>query len=98
MDLDDFESRAVGSQAKLKDHTPRATLRYFDVVWWVRTSRSARWMDLLGDYAGTEPFVLDGASLLNPQACRGTHSWTGDSLIQMVLDDELLALGKPEGE
>ena len=37
-------------------------------------------MDLIGDYAGKELFVIDG-----------------DSLVQRVLSDPLLALAKPEG-
>ncbi|KAG9121540.1 hypothetical protein FRC07_002451 [Ceratobasidium sp. 392] len=38
-----------------------------------------RWMDLVGDYAGDEFFVVDG-----------------DSLCQLALDDNLLAIGKED--
>ncbi|KAG8730111.1 hypothetical protein FRC10_003063, partial [Ceratobasidium sp. 414] len=38
-----------------------------------------RWMDLVGDYAGDEFFVVDG-----------------DSLCQLVLDDDLLVVGKED--
>lgn len=31
-----------------------------DSTWYAMVSRKARWMDLIGDYAGNENFVLDG--------------------------------------
>jgi len=31
-----------------------------DEKWYIKASRAARWMDLLGDYAGSEPFIIDG--------------------------------------
>lgn len=34
-------------------------LKWADAVWHA-ASRRARWMDLIGDYAGQEPFVVDG--------------------------------------
>ncbi|CAE6475433.1 unnamed protein product [Rhizoctonia solani] len=43
---------------------------------WIH-KRRPRWMDLVGDYAGDEFFVVDG-----------------DSLCQVVLDDELVAIGR----
>ncbi|CAE6339059.1 unnamed protein product [Rhizoctonia solani] len=43
---------------------------------WIH-KRRPRWMDLVGDYAGDEFFVVDG-----------------DSLCQVVLDDELVAIGQ----
>lgn len=49
-----------------------------DVDKWIH-KRRPRWMDLVGDYAGDEFFVVDG-----------------DSLCQVVLDDELVAIGRDE--
>jgi hypothetical protein len=60
MDLDDFEEQLARTSTKLSTQEPRDASRYLDQEWWVQASRSARWMDLIGDYAGTEPFVLDG--------------------------------------
>ena len=34
-----------------------------DRNWYIKATRSARWMDLLGENAGTEPFLLDGIFL-----------------------------------
>ncbi|KAK0506601.1 hypothetical protein EDD18DRAFT_1124170 [Armillaria luteobubalina] len=45
--------------------------------WYYQATKRARWMDLIGDYAGDEPFIIDG-----------------ESLIQNVLDDVLLAIGR----
>ena len=28
--------------------------------WYARTAKTARWMDLVGDYAGDELFIVDG--------------------------------------
>ncbi|KAH9067713.1 P-loop containing nucleoside triphosphate hydrolase protein [Lactarius vividus] len=53
-------------------------LKYIDDKWYKITGKKARWMDLIGDYAGNERFILDG-----------------ESLIQLVLDDPLLALARP---
>lgn len=55
----------------------KEALELIDQAWYMLANKRARWMDLLGDYAGTEPFVIDG-----------------ESLLQMVLDDPLLALGR----
>ncbi|CAK5280839.1 unnamed protein product [Mycena citricolor] len=41
-----------------------AALDAIDQNWFVNTTRRARWMDLLGDYAGTELFLISGESLL----------------------------------
>lgn len=43
-------------------HDSQSALLYIDNKWWGERSRRARRMDLIGDYAGTEPFVLDGNS------------------------------------
>ncbi|KAI0262214.1 P-loop containing nucleoside triphosphate hydrolase protein [Gloeopeniophorella convolvens] len=75
MDLDDRTLDEDGSMDAL------AALRCIDAKWYKELAgKKARWMDLIGDYAGSECFVLDG-----------------ESLLQHVLDDELLALGR-EGE
>jgi len=62
MDLEEFDHPVdhpgsvnfSGDQAYIKG------LKLLDDRWFVKATRSARWMDLLGDYAGTEPFVIDG--------------------------------------
>jgi ATP-dependent RNA helicase DDX60 len=65
MDLDDFESQLASPHGTFKKGPKKGSskhaLRFIEQEWWVRASRSARWMDLIGDYAGTEPFVLEGA-------------------------------------
>ncbi|KAF8556866.1 P-loop containing nucleoside triphosphate hydrolase protein [Imleria badia] len=80
MDLEEFEVNHRGSVATTNDATSSLSipdaLKWIDAEWHT-ASRRARWMDLLGDYAGTEPFIIDG-----------------HSLIQLVIDDPLLALGK----
>ena len=38
----------------------QSALRYIDDRWYRERNRRGRQMDLIGDYAGTEPFVLDG--------------------------------------
>ncbi|KAK0440417.1 uncharacterized protein EV420DRAFT_1315927 [Desarmillaria tabescens] len=48
--------------------------------WYYQATKKARWMDLIGDYAGDEPFIIDG-----------------ESLLQSVLDDPLLAIGRNDG-
>lgn len=35
-------------------------LGVIDDIWYTNKSREGRWMDLIGDYAGSEPFVIDG--------------------------------------
>ncbi|KAF9225622.1 P-loop containing nucleoside triphosphate hydrolase protein [Gyrodon lividus] len=81
MDLEEFEIDHHRRGSETNDLTRSlsvpAALKCIDAEWHL-ASRRARWMDLLGDYAGTEPFILDG-----------------HSLIQLVIDDPLLALAKP---
>ena len=37
-------------------------LKYIDDRWYKRIAgKKARWMDLIGDYAGNERFILDGS-------------------------------------
>jgi len=40
----------------------RSALLYIDDKWYRERNRRGRRMDLIGDYAGAEPFVLDGNS------------------------------------
>ncbi|EIW78173.1 P-loop containing nucleoside triphosphate hydrolase protein [Coniophora puteana RWD-64-598 SS2] len=78
MDLDDYDTARLKVETEAcTASTPQEALEWLDVEWFSQASRRARWMDLLGDYAGTEPFVIDG-----------------DSIVQIVLDDPLLALAK----
>lgn len=65
MDLEEFEvdhrrvdttSNNAASLLSVPD-----ALKWIDAEWHT-ASRRARWMDLLGDYAGIEPFVIDGSS------------------------------------
>ncbi|KAF8069236.1 hypothetical protein FPV67DRAFT_1415532 [Lyophyllum atratum] len=82
MDLENFnnldENPPDASQAS--DFSAEEALEYVDREWYRPATRRARWMDLLGDYAGSEPFVIDG-----------------ESLLQVVLDDPLLAIAR-DGE
>lgn len=51
-DVDASENATLGS--------PHSALAYFDNEWYLKRSRRARRMDLIGDYAGSEMFVIDG--------------------------------------
>ncbi|KAG9309998.1 hypothetical protein JVU11DRAFT_10032 [Chiua virens] len=82
MDLEEFEVDhnqvdADTNDGKIPLSVPDA-LKRVDAEWHT-ASRRARWMDLLGDYAGIEPFIIDG-----------------HSLIDLVIGDPLLAVGKPD--
>lgn len=66
LDLDSFGvSPVVDNLSAGKDIAATAldapsALRYIDDHWYRERNRRGRQMDLIGDYAGTEPFVLDG--------------------------------------
>lgn len=62
MDLEDFENINIvdESSPQYSFDTPSEALKHLDATWYTETSRRGRWMDLLGDYAGSEPFILDG--------------------------------------
>ncbi|KIL59375.1 hypothetical protein M378DRAFT_14820 [Amanita muscaria Koide BX008] len=79
MELDRFDEIDVVPTGRYGNDplTVQQALGTFDDLWYALTYRRARWMDLMGDYAGNELFVLDG-----------------ESLIEGVLDDPLLALGQ----
>ncbi|KAI0073118.1 P-loop containing nucleoside triphosphate hydrolase protein [Panus rudis PR-1116 ss-1] len=84
MDLDDFELTVQDEEELVVEQLQQAkdvrtALRYFDRVWYSLASRRGRIMDLIGDYGGSELFIIDG-----------------DSLVQTVLDDSLLALGRDD--
>ncbi|KAI0310815.1 hypothetical protein OF83DRAFT_1252292 [Amylostereum chailletii] len=57
----------------------RKAVDIVDKTWYHEIAKRGRWMDLIGDYAGSERFIVDG-----------------ESLLQVVLDDPLLALGQDE--
>lgn len=66
MDLEEFEINHCGLDLTTNHATNSlsipAALKWIDAKWHT-VSRRARWMDLLGDYAGTEPFIIDGRVL-----------------------------------
>ncbi|KAG2105879.1 uncharacterized protein F5147DRAFT_761885 [Suillus discolor] len=87
MDFEEFEvdiERAIEDSDLSKSCTITEALDWVDSTWYAPESRNGRWMDLIGDYAGAEPFVIDGTRL------------TCHSLLQVVLDDRLLALAKDD--
>ncbi|KAI9000928.1 P-loop containing nucleoside triphosphate hydrolase protein [Trametes punicea] len=85
MDLDEFDAPIEQLQLShdiettLNAQSSKDAVAYIDAQWYTLVNRRGRWMDLIGDYAGSEPFVVDG-----------------EALIQLVLDDPLLALGRKE--
>lgn len=102
MDLEEFEVNHRKRDTTINRATrplsiPDA-LKRIDAEWHT-ASRRARWMDLLGDYAGVEPFIIDGRVLSRSMFISLiTCLSIGHSLIQLVIDDPLLALGKPGGK
>lgn len=67
LDLDGFDlgSSVVDVPSVEKDTATigldaQSALRFIDDHWYRERNRRGRQMDLIGDYAGTEPFVLDG--------------------------------------
>ncbi|KAA1476464.1 P-loop containing nucleoside triphosphate hydrolase protein [Dentipellis sp. KUC8613] len=77
MDLNDREPMFASIKSVSGLVSPRAVVERLDEAWYRGVSKRGRWMDLIGDYAGSERFVLDG-----------------ESLLQHVLDDPLLALAR----
>lgn len=67
MDLEEFDDPVdgPGSINLSGDQAYIEGLELLDEHWFIKATRSARWMDLLGDYAGTEPFVIDGRPVLH---------------------------------
>jgi len=74
-------------------------LKYIDKHWYKEIGgKKARWMDLIGDYAGNERFILDGNEyLFLVKDSLLTLCCSGESLLQHVLDDPLLALARTGG-
>jgi hypothetical protein len=65
LDLDDFGSDAAleSSLSKLDDSpssSPKTALKFIDHAWYTERNKRGRRMDLIGDYAGSERFILDG--------------------------------------
>ncbi|KAJ7511822.1 hypothetical protein B0H11DRAFT_2268815 [Mycena galericulata] len=80
MDLENFDDDDGLDQGASVDGnslSPQKALQEIDRRWFTPATRRARWMDLLGDYAGTEFFII-----------------SGESLLEKVLDDPLLAIGR----
>ncbi|KAF8155693.1 hypothetical protein B0H34DRAFT_506081 [Crassisporium funariophilum] len=65
MDLDEFDTTAQSIPETLlpRINSPSKALAFIDRHWFIQATRSARWMDLLGDYAGRELFVIDGEAI-----------------------------------
>ncbi|KAG6377309.1 hypothetical protein JVT61DRAFT_15098 [Boletus reticuloceps] len=99
MDLEEFEVDHRGPDTTKKGASNSLSipdaLKSINAVWHA-ASRRARWMDLLGDYAGTERFIIDGGVLLQVHVYFANLPVfsAGHSLIQLIMDDPLLALGK----
>ena len=66
LDLDHFGANpTVTDNPSVEDTTAteldvHSALRCIDDLWYRERNRRGRHMDLIGDYAGKEPFVLDG--------------------------------------
>ena len=62
LDLDGFNLGliAVDDTVAIEFDDTQSALQYIDDHWYRERNRRGRRMDLIGDYAGTEPFVLDG--------------------------------------
>jgi hypothetical protein len=100
-----FDDSVDGSQdnptlAHNKKMDAVEALKCIDHRWYKKVAgKKARWMDLIGDYAGNERFILDGNKTF--LFCfRGSNDCMspGESLLQHVLDDPLLALARTDGE
>jgi hypothetical protein len=62
MDLDNFDEEALVTSSATTANSAEEALRYLDLRWYAQAGRAARLMDIIGDYAGSEPFILDGTS------------------------------------
>lgn len=101
MDLDDFDlavaQLSLDDEPQVSARNARTAVDQIDTQWYSPLNRGGRWMDLIGDYAGSEPFVVDGTSILPHVGYLYTHFIAGEALITLVLDDPLLALGRKHG-
>jgi ATP-dependent RNA helicase DDX60 len=55
----------VGVAAEAETWSAREALYAFDTEWYTTTSHMGRWLDIIGDYAGDELFLLEGDALLS---------------------------------
>jgi ATP-dependent RNA helicase DDX60 len=71
MDLEEFErsNQILDVPSGSGFQATRDALDHLDQLWVINATRSARWMDLLGDYAGDEPFIIDGRLELYENYC-----------------------------
>ena len=62
MDLEDFNSidDFAAPPTAATHFSAKQALEHLDATWYTRVNRRGRRMDLIGDYAGSELFVLDG--------------------------------------
>ena len=62
LDLDGFDlsPTVVNDAVATELGDAQSALQSIDDSWYRERNRRGRQMDLIGDYAGTEPFVLDG--------------------------------------
>jgi ATP-dependent RNA helicase DDX60 len=63
--LDLINSSEIGVVADAETWSAKEALYSLDTTWYTRKSQSGRWMDIIGDYAGDELFLLEGDSLLS---------------------------------
>ncbi|KAJ6557124.1 hypothetical protein B0H10DRAFT_1967384 [Mycena sp. CBHHK59/15] len=78
-DIDGLDQPVVNNGGAVSS---QKALEVVDQQWFTSATRRARWMDLLGDYAGVELFLISGSHC--------------ESLFERVLDDPLLAIGRAE--
>ncbi|KAF7347281.1 hypothetical protein MVEN_01483200 [Mycena venus] len=80
-DPDGFDETLSAASETAGNHSSfssaRQALDELDLRWFTLATRRARWMDLLGDYAGAELFII-----------------SGESLLERVLNNPLLAIGR----
>jgi hypothetical protein len=64
MDLEGFydvEYENDSTTSTVSFTTAAEALKWLDQNWYTtRVARGGRWMDLIGDYAGSESFIIDG--------------------------------------
>ena len=79
MDLDGFDA-ALRLSAFVPDRDPlvktltaKDAVEYIDLQWYAPVVRRGRWMDLIGDYAGSEPFIVDGTYFYWPRSVDLLH-------------------------
>ena len=63
VEFDTLVEKDIRSTDASTPDDPRSALAAFDALWYITASRRARRMDIIGDYAGNEMFVIDGACI-----------------------------------